>query len=932
MVESLITIAERAIEKQRHEVPLDESSENVYNGFDAHISEDIQNLAREFSHESTTNSINDLQRLHTNMSEVPGINPYTDEAHSRGKLNPESDNFNAKFWIKNLRKLYDSDPDYYKPSRLGIAYRDLRAYAVATDYNYQPTVANVFWKLLNDGVHYLKKHDDSIYFDILKPMDGIMKPGELTVVLGRPGAGCSTLLKTLASQTYGFHIGKESKISYDGISSTEIEKHYRGNVIYSAETDAHFPHLTVGQVLEFSAKMRTPQNRGEGVDRETYAKHMASVYMATYGLLHTRNTNVGNDFVTGVSGGERKRVSIAEASLSGANVQCWDNATRGLDAATALEFIKALKTSAVILESTPIVAIYQCSQDAYDLFDNVVVLYEGYQIFFGKANKAKEYFIRMGYDCPQRQTTADFLTSLTNPSERRALPGYENKVPRTPEEFEAYWKRSPEYTMLINEIDSYFIECEKLNIKQTYHESHVARQSNHTRPTSPYTVSFFMQVKYVMQRNFLRMKADPSIPIATILSQLIMGLLLASVFYKLKKDTSTFYFRSGSLYFSLVFNAISSILEILALFEAREIVEKHKKYALYRPSADALASVISELPVKFFQSLCFNIPFYFMVDLRSDAGRFFFYWLIGLTCTVVISHIFRSIGALSTTVSGAMTPATVILIGLILYAGFVIPFPNMLGWSKWIKWINPVSYMFESLMVNEYHDREFPCGQYIPAGPGFDELPIENKVCASVGAIPGSDFVKGDDYMRITFAFYNAHKWRNFGIAIAYAVFFLFVYIALTELNKGAIQKGEMTLFLRGSLKRYKRRNGIIGAPGDIELGNISPLHEKDQSFDSERFGEDTTAGSIEVCDNKEIFFWKDLAYQVKIKKEERVILDHVDGWVKPGQITVLMGASGAGKTTLLNCLSDRVTTGVITNGVRMVNGHELDSSFQRSI
>ncbi|KAK6884629.1 Multidrug resistance protein CDR2 [Candida tropicalis] len=141
-----------------------------------------------------------------------------------------------------------------------------------------------------------------------------------------------------------------------------------------------------------------------------------------------------------------------------------------------------------------------------------------------------------------------------------------------------------------------------------------------------------------------------------------------------------------------------------------------------------------------------------------------------------------------------------------------------------------------------------------------------------------------------------------------------------------------MTLFLRGSLKRYKRRNGIIGAPGDIESGNISPLHEKDQSFDSERFGEDTTAGSIEVCDNKEIFFWKDLAYQVKIKKEERVILDHVDGWVKPGQITVLMGASGASKTTLLNCLSDRVTTGVITNGVRMVNGHELDSSFQRSI
>ena len=71
------------------------------------------------------------------------------------------------------------------------------------------------------------------------------------------------------------------------------------------------------------------------------------------------------------------------------------------------------------------------------------------------------------------------------------------------------------------------------------------------------------------------------------------------------------------------------------------------------------------------------------------------------------------------------------------------------------------------------------------------------------------------------------------------------------------------------------------------------------------------------------------MTYQVKIKKEDRVILDHVDGWVKPGQITALMGASGAGKTTLLNCLSERVTTGVITDGERLVNGHALDSSFK---
>ena len=137
----------------------------------------------------------------------------------------------------------------------------------------------------------------------------------------------------------------------------------------------------------------------------------------------------------GVSGGERKRVSIAEVALSFASLQCWDNSTRGLDSATALEFIKALKTSATVLNATPMIAIYQCSQDAYDLFDKAVLLYEGYQIFFGDCKQAKLYFLEMGYDCPQRQTTADFLTSLTNPTECFVRPGYENKVPRTPEEF-----------------------------------------------------------------------------------------------------------------------------------------------------------------------------------------------------------------------------------------------------------------------------------------------------------------------------------------------------------------------------------------------------------------------------------------------------------------------------------------------------------------
>lgn len=85
--------------------------------------------------------------------------------------------------------------------------------------------------------------------------------------------------------------------------------------------------------------------------------------------------------------------------------------------------------------ATCFVAIYQSPQSAYDYFDKVTVLYEGRQIYFGPCNDAKAFFVDMGFDCPERQTIPDFLTSLTSVNERKARPGFEHKVPTTPDEF-----------------------------------------------------------------------------------------------------------------------------------------------------------------------------------------------------------------------------------------------------------------------------------------------------------------------------------------------------------------------------------------------------------------------------------------------------------------------------------------------------------------
>jgi ATP-binding cassette, subfamily G (WHITE), member 2, PDR len=259
-----------------------------------------------------------------------------------------------------------------------------------------------------------------------------------------------------------------------------MHKNFRGEAIYTAEVDVHFPMMSVKDTLTFASRARVPRNPPGGVSKNAFADHLRDVVMAMFGISHTADTRVGNEYVRGISGGERKRVTIAEAALSGAPLQCWDNSTRGLDSANAIEFCKTLRVSTDILGATACVSIYQSPQAAFDCFDKAIVLYEGRQIFFGKTAEARQYFIDLGFHCPDRQTTADFLTSMTSPQERIVRDGFEDRVPRTPEEFAARWKESSNRSRLMEELNQYekqyAMDSEHL---ERFKESRKAQQSRH---------------------------------------------------------------------------------------------------------------------------------------------------------------------------------------------------------------------------------------------------------------------------------------------------------------------------------------------------------------------------------------------------------------------------------------------------------------------
>lgn len=149
-----------------------------------------------------------------------------------------------------------------------------------------------------------------------------------------------------------------------------------------------------------------------------------------------------------------------------------------------------------------------------------------------------------------------------------------------------------------------------------------------------------------------------------------------------------------------------------------------------------------------------------MANLRREAGAFFIYLLFGFTCTLTMSMILRTIGQTSRTVQQALTPAAMFILGLVIYTGFVLPTQTMQGWLRWINYLDPIAYAFESLVANEFSGRQFPCASFVPMGPSYLTSTASERACSVAGAMPGHDFVDGDVYMNANFGYYHFHIWR----------------------------------------------------------------------------------------------------------------------------------------------------------------------------
>ncbi|EGD94897.1 ABC transporter [Trichophyton tonsurans CBS 112818] len=246
-----------------------------------------------------------------------------------GKFDPSSPAaFDARLWTP--------DPVSVPTRSLGVAFKGLSVFAYGTAAQLRKTTGSV----VSGAMSYLSK--------------GFGK-GRNAARSGAPW------LRVLYSPLVA--IGRIIGLA----CSSGIVHKLSSDVLYNAELDTHLAHLTVGETLIFASCARSIRHIPQGITRLQFNTMRRDVMMAIFGLNRTINTRVGDDIIRGVSGGERKRVSIAEASLTGAKFQCWDNSTRGLDSANAINFCNNLRLQADLLDVTSVVTLYQAPQATYDV-------------------------------------------------------------------------------------------------------------------------------------------------------------------------------------------------------------------------------------------------------------------------------------------------------------------------------------------------------------------------------------------------------------------------------------------------------------------------------------------------------------------------------------------------------------------------------------
>lgn len=501
---------------------------------------------------------------------------------------------------------------------------------------------------------------------IFKDISTTFEPGVLNVIMGPSGSGKSSCLNAMARRLYNSSLVRYStsgKMFLNGSTATDAV--VTSICSYVPQDDGGLlSSLTVRETLHFAAGLRLPSflSHKQKIER-------AESVLLKLGLKDCADTLIGNDLVKGISGGEKRRVSIAVQILTDPRVLLLDEPTSGLDAFTAFSIIEVLKSLATE-GRTIIFSIHQPRSDMFKEFGGVLLLAKGGDVMYnGQASDMLSTLARQGHVCPESANPADFALDIVSHSRSRS-PREQEKTAVSPH----------------HGVHDVVLSSPRPAIPTTpSKEAHLTLPAGlglYMRTQIPFSHAF----PILMQRGFLNLKRQPNLLLGRI-SQLVgLGIVLTAFFAPLKTDYYSVQTRVGFVQ-SMSSMFFIGMLNSIALYPAeRDIYYHEDRDGTYPLEAFFLYYSAIEIPMELIASCIFSLLTVFAVGLPRTASMYF---LMAYTsfCVVSCGESFGMIFFTMFSHTGLAVSVMTVVLSISVHLGGVLS----IGIDKFLSGINHIS-------------------------------------------------------------------------------------------------------------------------------------------------------------------------------------------------------------------------------------------------
>ncbi|XP_025105777.1 LOW QUALITY PROTEIN: ATP-binding cassette sub-family G member 5-like [Pomacea canaliculata] len=531
---------------------------------------------------------------------------------------------------------------------------------------------------------------------VLNHVNLALPAGSLTALVGSSGSGKTSLLDVIAFRAAGDVTGR---IMYNGLRCTsEMMRHQCSYVI---QADRLLPNLSVRETLMYTAYLKLPGD----TTREQIQEKVEAV-IAQMGLRVVADSRIGGAVVRGISGGEKRRVTIAIQLLQDPDILLLDEPTTGLDSFTARHLVASLQQLAR-QGKLVVVSIHQPRSDIARLIDHIVLLSQGQVVFNGPSTQLVPYFTELGYPCPRYTNPLDTYMDVMG-IDRRDGERMLASSQRVQELIEAYQ-------------ESELLKSTKKTVAREM-SGPVGHVSPRNGATSPGWGRIFSTVLNRLTLNLYRDK------MAFINRFILLPAFVPFILIflgRLQNNQRSIQDRLGLLYQSVQVPPYVGILNALALFPAlRNHFYREGLDGLYSSATFLLAYTIHIVPFVAVASVLFSAFLYWVTGMSADADKFaihiavvFVLHLVGELLTVAMMGVFRNPQLANTTTALIFTAS-----GLVA-SGFLRASQNMVSILQLLSWVSVHKYSSEILVVNEFHQLNLTCNdaiQGVPCVPNGD--------------------------------------------------------------------------------------------------------------------------------------------------------------------------------------------------------------------